>query len=520
MRKRIFFEERSEKYDPVHPRDPALVSLFGGGTSNSSKVNISEHTANTITAVFSAVNIISESISMLPWCVYRQKRDNSRELALNDSRYKLLKYQPNRWQNSLEFREMMVNHLCYTGRFVAELIYDVGGKLTDIMPLQPNTYIPFRAPNGTIAMEVTSDNGKKRVLMHDEYLDVRGTPSLIDPLYCVSPIKASAESLGIAKAADMYAGSFFGNGTVVSGVLETDATLSSAAYQRLKKWTERHQGVGRTHNPAILEEGLKWKQTSLNAEDAQLLQTRKYQVEDIARIYRIPAYKLGVMENVKFNTVEQQSIDFVTDTLLPRTERIEQAVARAIFTPSEITRLVNEIDLNGLMRGDSKTRSEYYQKRWQMGSMSPNEIRARESENPIENGDLYYYPVNYSPVGSMVEEASAQEPQRDFTPLIRSVFDRIISAQCKIFERCATNEEHLTRDMSKNKAFIDRNMTPLVEIFGEECRNWFDSYYVNTLREIEENRRDCAPLADILADWREKRLDNDLQLFKKDMGIL
>lgn len=390
------FATRSESVNPIHPKDPALSILFGGGASTSSGVLISESTAMSITAVYAAVNLVAETIAMLPWNMY-ERTTAGKQIAINDPRHMLVSDQPNRWQNSFEFREMLVSQLMIRGRAPCEIITNARGDVTDLMPLEPGTFTPFFAPDHTIAFHVQNPDGSRRVLLHDEVVDLRGHPDPNNVLLTLSPIRANSETLGITKAAESYAGSFFGNGTVVSGVLETDGALSDSAYARLQQWTQRHQGVARSHNPAILEEGLKWRQTSVSAEDAQLIETRKYQVDDIARIYRIPLYKLGSMDRANFNNVEQQSIDFATDTIVPKIDKITRAVDRGIFSAGERRRYYTQIMIGKLLRGDSKTRSEFYKTRWQLGSMSPNEIRELEDENPIDGGDRYYVPVNYAP---------------------------------------------------------------------------------------------------------------------------
>ena len=402
---------RAEKYDPVHPQDAGLARLFGGMFSQtSSGVNVNPNNAMTITAVYSAVTIISESIAMLPWEVLREVEDG-KEKATNDPRYNIVARRPNRFQNTLEYRETMIANLMLRGRAVAEIVSNGAGIITDLIPLHPDEIKPFKAPDGSIAIEHKPVNGDRRILLAGEFVDLKGLS--LDGVNCVCPITENAETLGIAKAAEMYAGKYFGNGTVVSGVLETDEGLSDNAYKRLKEWTERHQGVGRSHNPAILEEGLKWKPVTVSPEASQLLQTRSYQIEDIARIYRIPAYKLQRMDSVKFNTTEQQAIDFVTDTLQPRVQRFELAHNMVLFSDEESKTISSEIDLKGLLRGDTKARSEFYRVMWNMGAYSANKILKLENENAIQGGDRHYVPVNVMPsdrVDDMLDAKTRPQP--------------------------------------------------------------------------------------------------------------
>ena len=405
MLSKIF--QRAEKYDPVHPRDPGLSKLFGGLFSNtSSGVSVTPENSLSITAVYAAVKIISESVSMLPWSVFNID-GNTRTLANADPRHWLLHRKPNRFQNTIEYRQLMMTYLLLKGRAVSEIIINKSGVVTDLIPLHPDHITVFRAPDGRLAYSHRPPEGKSRVLLQDEVVDVRGIS--YDGVRCLSPIEANAEALGVGKASEIYAAKYFGNGTVVSGVLETDTEMTDTTYKRLKEWTERHQGVARSHNPAILEGGLKWKSISINPEDAQLLETRSHSVEDVARIFRIPAYKLQRMDSVKFNTTEQQAIDFNTDTLTPNIKTLELAHDMVLFSEKEQRKLVSTISLLDLNGADSKTRVEYYRGMFNMGSMSPNEIRASEGMNPIKDGDKYYIQVNQTTTDSLGGKNDSKE---------------------------------------------------------------------------------------------------------------
>lgn len=502
------FLSRSTKFDPVHPRDPGLSSMFGGLFSNtSSGISVTPQNAMQITAVYSAVSIISESIAMLPWDVYRINGD-TRERVPNDSRHALLSRKPNRFQNSLEYRETMLSMLLLRGRAVAEIITDNKGVVTDLIPLHPDTIQPFKAPDGTIAIAHTPQGGKRRILLDGEFIDLRGLS--LDGVNCLSPIDANAETLGISKAAEAYAGNYFGNSTVVSGVLETENNLSDTAYKRLREWTERHQGIGRSHNPAILEAGLKWKPVSLSPENSQLLLTRSYQVEDVARIFRIPAYKLQRMDSVKFNTTEQQAIDFVTDTLLPRIKRFELVHDNALFNPAE--NMGSEINLKGLLRGDSKTRAEFYRVMWNMGVYNANKILRLENENPIPYGDTYYVPVNVVPTDkleSIDQGTNNYARYNNIKPFIRSIFTRIYNA-----EKSATEKgKDAVSFFANHGKFIENISSPLVDslsgnISTDELRAYFNRFYIEKMREFNE----LGHVKD------ESRIDLDTENFIKWVG--
>lgn len=487
---------RAEKFDPLHPKDSGLSNLFRGLFSNtSSGVDVNSNNAMSITAVYSAVSIISESIAMLPWEVLREK-DEGKEKAFNDPRYNLVNLRPNRFQNTMEYRETMLSMLLLRGRAVAEIIANNAGVITDLIPLHSDTVRPFMAPNGTVAIEHRPNGGKPRILLQGEFVDLKGLS--LDGVNCISPIEENAETLGISKAAEMYAAKYFGNGTVVSGVLETDEGLSDGAYKRLLDWTQRHQGVGRSHNPAILEEGLKWKPVTVSPEASQLLATRSYQIEDIARIYRIPAYKLQRMDSVKFNTTEQQAIDFVTDTLLPRVTRFELAHNSVLFNDKERRTIQSDIDLKGILRGDSKTRSEFYRVMWNMGAYNANKILNLEGENPIPEGDRYYIPVNVMPsdkVDELLDAKTRPQPISDQSPAVdrscypftRSIFERINVAQTNASER----GKDMVKFFGKHGEFIENITQPIVQSFSivvdeDNLRDYFKEFYIRKMKQFQE----------------------------------
>lgn len=503
------FISRSSKFDPIHPKDSGLSNMFSGLFSNtSSGININPKNAMQITAVFSAVSIISESIAMLPWDVYRVNGD-ARERVTSDPRSALLSRRPNRFQNTFEYRETMISMLLLRGRAVAEIITNERGVVTDLIPLHPETIQPFRAPDGTIAIAHTPMGGSRRILLDGEFIDLKGLS--LDGVNCLSPIEENSETLGISKAAEVYAGNYFGNSTVVSGVLETEGTLSDTVYQRLKEWTERHQGIGRSHNPAILEAGLKWKPVSMSPESSQLLLTRSYQVEDVARIFRIPAYKLQRMDSVKFNTTEQQAIDFVTDTLLPRIKRFELVHDNALFGQNE--NMGSEINLKGLLRGDSKTRAEFYRIMWNMGVYNANKILRLENENPIPEGDRYYIPVNVMPTDSVdammanrAPEALGVDDQLKSAPFIRSIFQRIYQAEKSAIEKGKDPINFYAR----HGEFIEKITAPIAKsleykIPSEKTRGYFNRFYIEKMQEFEK----LGAISD------ESRIENDFNNFVK-----
>lgn len=397
------FEKRSNKITGGHPKDPALIYLFGAGQNTAAGVNVSPSNASQITAVYAAVKILSESIASLPLMVFERLAEGGKTPARGSLLWGILHDKPNRFQTSFEWREMMVGHLALRGNAYSEIVSTGNNPVSELMPLHPDRVRPFWAPDGTVAYEYRPSTGESRIILQNEmhHLKLRSE----DGLKGMSPIEECRESLGLTKAAEEFGARFFGNGTVVGGFLSHPGTLSDKAYQHLKtSWEERHQGVQRSHKPAILEEGMKWQALGIPPEQAQFLETRKFQIAEVARIYRIPPHMLADLERATFSNIEQQGIDFVVHTLRPWLVRIEQAMNVDFFSDKSRRKYFIEFKVAGLLRGDSAARSAYYREMYNIGALSVNEIREMENQNPIPGGDKHMAPLNMTTIDKVGQE--------------------------------------------------------------------------------------------------------------------
>lgn len=403
-------EQRATKGPSGPPRDPVIADWLGASTHTASGISVRADNATRLIAVFAAVRILAESLASLPLGVIKRNANGTRAPAPEHPLHTLLHRQPNRFQTSFEWREMLMGHLCLRGNAYCELIYS-GTKLLETLPLHPDKVRPFRAPNGEIAYEHTPDTGRPRTLLAADVLHLRGLSR--DGLKGMSPIDEARESIGLALAAEEFGGRFFGNGTQIGGNLEHPGKLSDTAYERLKKsFEDRHQGVGRAHRPAILEEGMKWQALGIEPEKAQFLETRKFQITEIARLFRIPPHMLADLERATFSNIEQQSIEFVVHTLRPWLERWEQRLNLSLLSDQAQTQYEIKFSVEGLLRGDSAARATFYRELWGLGVLSPNEIRAYENLNPVDGGDHYYVPVNYAATDAPVPAPkSPTDPQ-------------------------------------------------------------------------------------------------------------
>lgn len=391
--------ESRVRVDTAHPKDPVLAGWFGGQNTLAGTL-VTPDNAEKLTAVYSAVSLISEALASLPLHLMQTTQRGDQEVKNKARRhplYRVLHDQPNRWQTAFEYRDMQVGHLLLRGNAYSEIIPGTNTPVAELVPLHPDRVLPFWAPDGSVAYEYSPLDGPKRILLQDEVHHVRDRTK--DGLTGVSRINLMAESLGLTRAAEEFGATYFGNGTAINGVLETDQPLSDEAYDRLKRdWEDRHRGPKNANRPVILEQGMEWKSMSVTAEQAQFLETRRFQVAEVARMFRVPPHMIADVERSTSwgSGIEEQGIAFVTYTLTPLIVRFEQAIKRDLLTNAGRRAFYPHFSVEGLLRGDSKSRAEYYRRLWNMGALTPNHIRELEDLNPSEDEgmDSYYIPKN------------------------------------------------------------------------------------------------------------------------------
>jgi HK97 family phage portal protein len=377
-----------------------LVEALGGGKA-ASGVTVNENTALKSTAVFACVRILAETVASLPLPVYRRLPGGGKERATDHYLYPLLHDQPNPEMTSFEFRETLMGHLALWGNAYAEIQRNGAGEVVALWPLRPDRMRVSRDDQG-LQYKYTLPDGTTAVLRQRNIMHIRGLSG--DGLVGYSPIRMAREAIGLALATEEFGARFFGQGSRPSGVLEHPGKLSKEAKENLREsWERMHSGLSGAHRIAILEEGMKWTQIGIPPEDAQFLETRKFQVTEIARIFRIPPHMLADLERATFSNIEHQSIEFVVHTIRPWLVRWEQAFKRDLFLPGEREIYFAEFLVDGLLRGDIESRYRAYATARQWGWMSANDVRELENMNPIPGGDVYLIPLNMVPAGSAGE---------------------------------------------------------------------------------------------------------------------
>lgn len=380
---------------PKNALGGSRYSFFFGNTSAGKPVN--EHTAMQMTAVYSCVRILSETLAGLPLHVYRYNDSGGKEKYLKHPLYKLLHDEPNPEMTSFAFRETLMSHLLLWGNAYAQIIRNARGEVIALYPLMPNKMTVDRDSKGRLFYLYSRTSDDAPTLGDDSqvYLspsEVLHIPGLgFDGLIGYSPIAMAKNAVGLAIATEEYGAKFFANGAAPGGVLEHPGTIKDP--QKVKEsWNAAYQGSQNAQRVAVLEEGMKYQPIGISPEQAQFLETRKFQINEIARIFRVPPHMLADLEKSSFSNIEQQSLEFVKYTLDPWVVRWEQSMCRALLMESEKPIVFIKFNVDGLLRGDYVSRMSGYATARQNGWMSANDIRELENLDRIPaefGGDLY-----------------------------------------------------------------------------------------------------------------------------------
>ena len=401
---------------PVNRTAGSGYSFFMGGSSSGKAVT--ERSAMQMTAVYSCVRILAEAVAGLPLHLYRYTGDGGKEKAIDHPLYLLLHDEPNPEMSSFVFRETLMTHLLLWGNAYAQVIRNGKGEVVALYPLMPNKMSVDRDQNGQLYYtyqrstdEAPTMEGTTVVLPPADVLHIPGLG--FDGLVGYSPIAMAKNAIGLAIATEEYGAKFFANGAAPSGVLEHPGTIKDPARVR-EAWQSQFGGSSNSGKVAVLEEGMKYTPISISPEQAQFLETRKFQINEIARIFRVPPHMVGDLEKSSFSNIEQQSLEFVKYTLDPWVIRWEQSIQRRLLTADEKRSYFVKFNVEGLLRGDYASRMSGYATARQNGWMSANDIRELENLDRIpaeEGGDLYLINGNMLPMAKAGAFANTTEKE-------------------------------------------------------------------------------------------------------------
>lgn len=383
-----------ETTTPANPAD-WLTTLWAGSTTSNTGATVTPTTAMTYGAVFACVRILAESEASLPLITYERLNPGKRR-ASEHRNYRLLHDAPNPEMTRSEFWEAMIGLMVLWGNSYAEIERDNGFRIKALWPLRPD-YMTVKRTNGQLVYEYTV-NGTTHYLPPERVLHLRGLGG--DGVMGYSPIYLAREAIGLGMATEEYGARFFANDARPGGILTYPGKLNKTQRDNVKdSWEDAHRGLTQSNRIAVLESGFTWQAIGMPNDDAEFLATRKFQITEVARWFRIPPHMLADLEKATFSNIEHQGLEFVTHTLRPWLVRIEQRLNQSLFSLAEQQRYFCEHLVDGLLRGDIASRYQAYATARQNGWMSADDIRELENQNPLPDGQgaIYLVPLNMVP---------------------------------------------------------------------------------------------------------------------------
>jgi HK97 family phage portal protein len=357
-----------------------LFRKIYGGRLSSSGIVVNSNTAMQCGAVYACVRVLSESIAQTQLPIYRRKQGGGRVQSFSHPLHTLLNISPNQWQTAFEFREMIMGHLCLRGNAFAWKNL-VGGQVRELIPLHPDFMLVRQLPDYSLEYTYTNPNsGKQDTIPTEQIWHLRGLSS--NGFVGLNPIEQQREAIGLSLATERHGARLFANAGRPGGVLRHPKILSDKAKRALQESFDREHSGDNAHSTLVLEEGMEWSQVGMTSEDAQFLQTRKYQRSEIASIFRVPPHMIGDLERATFSNIEQQSIEFVSYTLGPWMRRIEQSISKFLMTDAERAYTFPFHNSGDLLRGDKQSRYTAYASARNNGWLNGDEIQGSGGNEP------------------------------------------------------------------------------------------------------------------------------------------
>lgn len=446
----------------------------------SSGMRVSADNALRLAAVYASVRILAETMASLPFVLYRQRADGGKDKVTDHWLYRLLARRPNRYQNPYEWREMLQGHLALRGNAYNRIVANSRGEITELLPIHPDRIKMELLPSGDYRYRVTDRLGEESVVPRGEIWHLRGLSS--DGLMGMNPIELARESLGMALAAQDYGARFFANDAKpTGGWIEFPGSFKDNEAKKLfrESYQAAQSGVNRG-KVLVLENGMKFHEVGVTNKDAQFLELRKFQITDIARLFRVPPHMIADLDRATFSNIEQQSLEFVMHTMTPWAERWEASIESELLFDGE--ELEVEFDFANLMRGDAASRSTYYQSGIQNGWLTRNEARIAENLNPLDGLDEPLRPLN------MVEEGAAEAVPTNTAPAQETTAPTDNAANARIHSLVLANATRLARRISRVGVVTDNDMALIAEALAvplEHVKQWAQAAGEKPLTEPE-----------------------------------
>lgn len=445
-------------------------------------------------AVLSCVRVLSETVAGLPFITYRRTAAG-RERDPNLAIFKILSSRPNRYQTAFEFREMLMAHCLLRGNGYAQKVFDGRGNLVELVPLNPTRVEPTLQSSGEVVYRVKTLDFRTIELAADQIFHLKGLAT--DGIIGISPIAYARESVGLAIATEEFGARLFKNDAKPGGILEHPGKLSDEAHNRLKNsWQSAHAGLQNAHKVAILEEGMKWTRIGVSSSDSQFIESRKFQIEEIARIFRVPPHLIGHLDHATFSNIEHQALDFVQHTILPWLRRWEQAISSRLMSEEENQTHYCEFLVDGLLRGDIQSRYSAYAVGRQWGWLSADDVRRLENMEPLPNstGEKYLVPLNM--LDAAAPTPAPQSPPTSsradiLQPVVRQLVEKYSERVAKSKKPLQTHEKIIADGLAPSAAAYLQMLGHRADeaSTAEAIREFISHWALNEAESIEERTR-------------------------------
>lgn len=393
-----------------HPSNPEVAEFLGGGSATAAGMAVTPDSAMRVGAVFACVRVLAESMASLPLVLYRRLPNGGKERATKHPLYHRVGRRPNGWQTRFEWMEQGMASLCLRGAAYRRILKD-----RSLIPMNPVHVNARLLDSGKLAYDYQPPNGPRETLLQSEVLRVPFM--VVDQVRPLSVIGAQREAIGASLASQDYASRFWANDAKpTGGWIETDKDFKDEDTERKFRasWQAYMTGANR-HKTAVLKPGMKYHDIGMSNQDAQFLETRKFQRSEIAGFFRVPPHMIGDLDKANYSTLEHNAISFVVNGITPNAVRWEQALSRDLLSDYEQDDYFFEFNVDGLLRGDIVSRYAAYAIGRQWGWLNPDEIRSRENMDPIEGGDVYLTPLNMTPTDLLAKVISdkLKQPEKD-----------------------------------------------------------------------------------------------------------
>lgn len=411
-------EARAAKVAPKHPGDPGLLAFYGWQPALSG-ISVTPESAMNCPPVAACVRLLADTIATVPLDFFRRVSDGERERAHNDQRYQVMQW-PSDWQTGPELRRGLAQSTLLRGNGYARITWRGDGMPGEVSPLIAGRTAPFRDEQGRVWYRHWPASGGALTLSSSEVLHWRGPWLSDDGLEGLSPVELFRDTIGLAMAQIVYLSKFFSNSAMPKGALEVPATLGDEAAELVRQSFERrHKGIENAHRLAIFDGGMKFKELGMNNQQAQVVENYQNLVKSVASIWGVPPHMIGeTTSSTSWGTgIEQQAIGFITFVARPWYVGGEASLNRTLLSAEARRTHYFEHNVDGLLRGDFKSRIEGFALLVQWGLATVNEIRKLMNYPPIEGGDERMHPLNMAPASIvkdvlLKDKASAERALR------------------------------------------------------------------------------------------------------------